>query len=74
MLDWLNMKNNFQSLHDGGKMKVGGNPESVLHAYSRAADYLFAKSGVRLSPSALYGRWTWHRGLYHTTLNETKRT
>ncbi|KAF9116875.1 hypothetical protein BGW39_002566, partial [Mortierella sp. 14UC] len=55
-------------------MKVGGTPESVLHAYGRAADYLFATSGVRLSPSALYSRWTRHRGLYQATLNETKRT
>ncbi|KAH7028495.1 hypothetical protein BKA57DRAFT_251715 [Linnemannia elongata] len=74
MLDWLNMNNNFQSLHDRGKMKVGGTPESVLHAYGRAADYLFAKSGVRLSPSALYSRWNRHRGLYQATLNEIRRT
>lgn len=73
MLDWLALGSNLKITQGLQKTKVGGT-ESMARAYTRAANYLFQKTGLRLTGNALYGRWLRHKTLYRKVARSAQRT
>ncbi|KAG9062341.1 hypothetical protein KI688_005256 [Linnemannia hyalina] len=63
MLDWLEKDNNNAIIKGRQKTSVG-TTESARQAFKRAATYLFEKTGVRITGTALYSRWQRHKALY----------
>ncbi|KAF9082933.1 hypothetical protein BGX27_004348 [Mortierella sp. AM989] len=64
MIQWLEVKNNFEAVYGRQKTKAGPRQEFAKGAWSRAAQYLSASVGPSLTPGSVMGRFRRYKDSY----------